>query len=116
MCKFYCTTFLEYITAGTTLLDYTNLFSPNDYQKNNKIINELMSLMSEKQKKVGRVLNYFEHFLAFVSAVSGCISISTFASLVGVVSSAVGIKLCAIIAEIKKYNQLSGKGRKSMTK
>ena len=76
--------------------------------------------MSEKQKKVGRVLNYFEHFLAFVSAVSGYISISTFASLVcvpvGIASSAVGIKLCAIIAEIKKYNQLSGKGRKSMTK
>ena len=24
--------------AGKTLLDYTNLFSPNDYKKNNKII------------------------------------------------------------------------------
>ena len=24
--------------AGTTLLDYTNLFSPNDYKKNDKIM------------------------------------------------------------------------------
>ena len=37
MCGFYCITFIEYILAGKTLLEYTNLFSPNDY-KNNKII------------------------------------------------------------------------------
>ena len=30
-----------------------------------------------------RSLNYIEHFI-FVSAISGCVSISTFASLVGV--------------------------------
>ena len=43
--------------------------------------------MSEKHKNVCRVLNYFEHFLAFVSAVSGCVSVSAFASLVGVFGS-----------------------------
>ena len=52
-------------------------------------------------------MNYFEHFLVFVSAVSGCVSISAFASLVGVpisiASSAVGLKMCAITAGIKKY-------------
>ena len=37
-------------------------------------------LMSEKHKKVCRNLNYFEHFLVFAFAVSGCVSISTFAS------------------------------------
>ena len=26
--------FIEYMLAGKTLLDYTNLFSPNDYKKN----------------------------------------------------------------------------------
>ena len=35
---FYCITFREYMLAGKTLLDYTNLFSPNDYKKNDKII------------------------------------------------------------------------------
>ena len=38
MCGFYCITFIEYMLAGKTLLDYTNLFSPNDYEKNDKII------------------------------------------------------------------------------
>ena len=28
----------EYMLAGKTLLDYTNLFSPNYYKKNDKII------------------------------------------------------------------------------
>ena len=30
MCRFYCITFIEYMLTGRTLLDYTNLFSPND--------------------------------------------------------------------------------------
>ena len=38
MCGFYCITFIEYILAGKTLLDYTNLFSLNGYKKNHKII------------------------------------------------------------------------------
>ena len=38
MCGFYCIAFIEYMLAGKTLLDYTNLFSPNDYKKNDKII------------------------------------------------------------------------------
>ena len=62
-------------------------------------------LMSKKHKKEFRTLNYFEQFLVFVSAVIGCVSILTFASLVGVplgtVSSEIGLKMCAITAEIK---------------
>ena len=30
MCGFYCITFIEYMLTGRTLLEYTNLFSPND--------------------------------------------------------------------------------------
>ena len=63
--------------------------------------------MSEKHKKVCRVLNYFEHFVVFVSSVKDCISISVFASLasvsVGIASSAVGLEICAITAGTKKY-------------
>ena len=40
ICGFYCIAFIEYMLAGKTLLDYTNLFSPNDYKKNGKIIYE----------------------------------------------------------------------------
>ena len=38
ICEFYCIAFIEYIPAGKTFLDYTNLFSLNDYKKNEKII------------------------------------------------------------------------------
>ena len=40
MCGFYCIAFTEYMLAGKTLLDYTNLFPPNDYKKNGKIIHK----------------------------------------------------------------------------
>ena len=38
MCGFYFISFIEYMLAGKTLLDYTNLFSPNDYKSNDEII------------------------------------------------------------------------------
>ena len=37
MCGFYCITFAEDMLPVKTLLDYTNLFSPNNYKKNDKI-------------------------------------------------------------------------------
>ena len=33
-----CIDFIEYMVAGKTLLDHTNLFSPNYYKNNDKII------------------------------------------------------------------------------
>ena len=38
MCGFYCIAFIEYMLPGKALLDYTNLFSPNEIKKNDKII------------------------------------------------------------------------------
>ena len=38
MCGFYCIRFIEYMLAEKTLLDYINLFSPNDYTKHDKIM------------------------------------------------------------------------------
>ena len=58
--------------------------------------------------------------LILVSTVTGCVSISAFASLVGVpvgiTSSAVWIKICAIIAGIKKYISLIKKKKKKHDK
>ena len=52
-------------------------------------------------------LNYFEHFIIFESAVTGCVSISAFVSLtgvpVGIPSSAVRLKICAITAGTKNH-------------
>ena len=38
MCGYFCIGFTDFMWKGTSLLDYTNLFSPNDYEKNDKII------------------------------------------------------------------------------
>ena len=38
MCGYFCIGFIDFILKGKSLLDYTNLFSPNDYEKNDKII------------------------------------------------------------------------------
>ena len=72
--------------------------------------------MSGKHKEVCRGLSYIKLFLVFVSAVSGCVSISAFASLVsipvGIASFAVGLKICATIAAIKKCKSIIKKKRK----
>ena len=62
--------------------------------------------MNENHRNVCKAFNFFEHFLVFVSAFSGRVSISAFALLVGVpvgiASSAVELKNCALTAVIKK--------------
>ena len=38
MCGCICIRFLEFMLKGKSLLDYTNLFSPNNYKESEKII------------------------------------------------------------------------------
>ena len=38
MCRCFYTGFIDFMLKGKSLLDYKNLFSPNDYEKNDKII------------------------------------------------------------------------------
>ena len=38
MCGYFCIGFIGSMLKVKSLLDYTNLFSPNDYEKNDKII------------------------------------------------------------------------------
>ena len=69
--------------------------------------------MSKKHKKVFRVLSYIDHTLMIISTITGCVSISAFASLVGIsigiTSSAIGLKICVITAGIKKYKSINNK-------
>ena len=37
MCGYFCIGFIDFMLKGNSLLDCTNLFSPNDYEKNDKI-------------------------------------------------------------------------------
>ena len=41
MCGFFCIEFINYMLKGKTLLDYTNLFSPNDFKKNDQVIKRI---------------------------------------------------------------------------
>ena len=38
MCGYFCTGFIDFILAGKTLTEYTNLFSLNNFKKNNDIV------------------------------------------------------------------------------
>ena len=61
-------------------------------------------LISKKHQKV-RILNYIKNSFIAISTMTGYVSISAFASLVGIpiiiTSSAIGFKICVITAVIK---------------
>ena len=46
MCRHFCVTFVDFMLIGKKLLDYANLSSPNEYEKNEK-----------------KTLKYFQHIL-----------------------------------------------------
>ena len=77
---------------------------------------EQIQLMSKKHKKARATLNYIEHFLILTSTVTGCISISAFTSLVGIpigiTSSAIGLKICAITGGVKAFKSIIRRKKK----
>ena len=38
MCQYFCIKFIKFMLKGKRLLDYTNSFSPDKYENNDKII------------------------------------------------------------------------------
>ena len=90
-----------------------NIHETRNYFLEEKEQNEVMS------KKHKKVLNYIELLLVLISAVTGCVSISSFLSLVGtpigITSSAIGLKICVINAGIKKYKSIIKKKKKKCT-
>ena len=79
----------------------------------NYLIKEInrKELMSKSHEKVCTTLNYIERFIISDSAITGCVPISAFASLVGIpkgiTSSAIGFKICTITAGNKKYKKVN---------
>ena len=76
--------------------------------------------MSENYKNACKYKNHVENLIILVSAVTGCVLISAFVSLIcvpfGITSSAVGKKICAIAAGIKKYKSIVKKKKKKHDK
>ena len=71
--------------------------------------------MSENYKQFCRVLNCINNLLIVISAITGCVSLSAFTSLlgmqIGITSSAIGSKNCVITAGIKRYNSINKKNK-----
>ena len=40
-CEYFCIELINYMLKGKTLLDYTNLFSPNDFKENDRVIKRI---------------------------------------------------------------------------
>ena len=94
----------------------------NKEETKNHFIKEIYQneLMSNKYEKVYTTLNCNEHLIILASIVTGCISISTFGSLLGIpiglTSSAIGLKICALTARIKKHKSIIKKRKKKHDK
>ena len=73
-------------------------------------------LLSNKEKRDCMTLTCIEHFITLVFAVTVCISISVFVSLVdiskGIMSSTIRLNIFAIIARIKKHKSIIKKRKK----
>ena len=71
-----------------------------------KILRKMIWYVKSTKRLV--FLNYIKHFLILGSTITRCISISAFASFndipIGIMSSAIGLKICAITAGIKNYH------------
>ena len=48
MCGYFCIGFINFMFNGKSLTDYTNLFSPNDFNKNDNIILKYFGLYNVK--------------------------------------------------------------------
>ena len=76
--------------------------------------------MSKKHQKVCKVSNYIDNVLVVISTINRCASISAFASLISIPleisSPAIGLKIYAITAGIKKYKPTIKKKKKKHDK
>ena len=45
MCRYFCIGFIDFILKAKSLLDYTNLLSPDDYEKNDKMMLKYFQLL-----------------------------------------------------------------------
>ena len=65
MCGYYSIEFINYMIKGKALLDYTNLFSPNDFKKNDQIIKrnnlELVDINKYRLNEIHKIKDYFNN-------------------------------------------------------
>ena len=91
-------------------------------ERRNYLIEEMNrnEMMTKKYRNISTTPNYIEHFLILASKIPGCVSITAFSSLVGILiritSSAMGLNICAIATGIKKYKSMIKRKKKKHDK
>ena len=61
MCGYFCIGFIDFMLKGKSLLEDQNLFSPNDYEKNDNI--KMFSTESKEVKMHCNVSNKYRNFI-----------------------------------------------------
>ena len=62
MCEYFCIGFVDFMLKGKSLLDKTNLFSPNDYENNDKIILKYFQQLKKWKKLYCVICGKFRKF------------------------------------------------------
>ena len=52
MCGYFCIEFIDFMFKDKSVLDYIDLFSPDDYEKNDKMVLKCFQLFSTKKMKM----------------------------------------------------------------
>ena len=121
MCGYFCIGFINFMFNGKSLTDYTNFFSPNDFNKNDDIILKYFGLLTKyRLDEINNIKEYFnaeikerkdvikkisKYIVAFdyadkvfitLSASFGTLSIASYATVVGIPAGITGASLTLI--------------------
>ena len=69
MCGYFCIEFINYMFDGKSLIDFTSLFSPHDFKKNDQIIKrifkneylELTDINNYRLNEINKTKDYFNN-------------------------------------------------------
>ena len=107
-CRYFCIGFIDFMLIGKSLLEYTKLFSPNEYEKNDKIISKYFQydLWSSRLKCIVTfVINYKieKNCLSIVYSKCG----HEYKKIFKVEESIEIIKILGLINNIEDYQKIS---------
>ena len=69
MCGYFCIGFIDFMLAGKTLTEYTNLFSPNNFKKNDDIILNCFMSNTWKMDDFNKAPNIYPNLSAIPTAI-----------------------------------------------
>ena len=65
MCGYFCIRFIDFMLKAKVFLDYTNLFSPNDYEKNFQNLKRQKKYIALFAVSIENLKNLLENIISF---------------------------------------------------